>query len=91
MGNHLGETRDRRIAEFLEQTDVPASGLCEGAWLAIRDGSAPSEDLTAHGCSSAALDRSIELRTNDDLSCLMPVEGSFDAPLPPTNDIDPHL
>jgi dipeptidase E len=89
MGNHLGETRDRRIAEFLEQNDVPVLGLCEGAWLAVREGSA-----TVGGLNGARLfqrgARSIEPRTNDDLSYLMAVGGTFDAPLPPTGDIDPR-
>jgi dipeptidase E len=30
---HMGETRAQRIAEFLEENDVPVLGLREGAWL----------------------------------------------------------
>ena len=34
---HMGETRERRLAEFLEDNDVPVLGLREGAWLRVRD------------------------------------------------------
>jgi dipeptidase E len=36
---HMGETRAQRIAEFLEENDVPVLGLREGAWLRV-DGAA---------------------------------------------------
>jgi dipeptidase E len=32
---HMGETRDDRIREFLEENDVPVVGLREGAWLRV--------------------------------------------------------
>jgi dipeptidase E len=35
LDGHLGETRDQRIAEFLEDNDVPVLGLQEGAWLEV--------------------------------------------------------
>jgi dipeptidase E len=35
LGGHLGETRDLRIAEFLEDNDVPVLGLQEGSWLSV--------------------------------------------------------
>jgi dipeptidase E len=34
-GSHQGETRPRRIEEFLEENDVPVLGLREGAWLRV--------------------------------------------------------
>lgn len=33
---HMGETRELRIAEFLEENDVPVLGVREGAWLRRR-------------------------------------------------------
>lgn len=35
LDGHLGETRDQRIAEFLEHNDVPVLALQEGAWLEV--------------------------------------------------------
>jgi dipeptidase E len=32
---HQGETRSKRIEEFLEENDVPVLGLREGAWLRV--------------------------------------------------------
>ncbi len=32
---HRGETRPKRIEEFLEENDVPVLGLREGAWLRV--------------------------------------------------------
>ena len=34
---HMGETREDRIREFLEENDVAVVGLREGAWLRIED------------------------------------------------------
>jgi dipeptidase E len=35
---HMGETREDRIREFLEENDVPVIGLREGAWLRVNGG-----------------------------------------------------
>ena len=37
LGGHLGETRDRRVAEFLEDNDVPVLGLQGGSWLTVEE------------------------------------------------------
>jgi dipeptidase E len=32
---HMGETREERLREFLEENDVPVLGLREGAWIRV--------------------------------------------------------
>ena len=47
---HMGETRDERLEEFLEENDRPVLGLREGSWLRVRDGEA-----TVGGAASARI------------------------------------
>lgn len=35
---HKGETREQRLAEYLEENDVPVLGLREGSWLVVQNG-----------------------------------------------------
>ena len=44
---HMGETREQRLLEFLEENDVPVVGLREGTWLAVQDGGLRLEGAAA--------------------------------------------
>jgi dipeptidase E len=41
--SHMGETREERIREFLEENDVPVVGLREGSWIVADDAAARLE------------------------------------------------
>jgi dipeptidase E len=76
---HMGETRQRRIEEFLEENDVPVLGLREGAWLRRR-----GPVLRLEGHSGARLFRRgvvpRELEPGTDLAWLLDVPARFDRP-----------
>jgi dipeptidase E len=40
QSTHMGETREQRILEFLEENATPVIGLREGAWIRVEEGSA---------------------------------------------------
>ncbi len=44
--HHMGETREQRIVEFLEENDLPVVGLREGAMLRVEGDVAPRVELT---------------------------------------------
>jgi dipeptidase E len=74
---HMGETREQRIREFLEENDVVVIGLREGAWLR-RSG----ENLTLEGVAGARLfQRSRqpqEVEPGTDLAWMLALEPRFD-------------
>jgi dipeptidase E len=49
---HMGETREERIVQFLEENDTPVVGLREGAMLRIENG-----QTTLHGSTGARIFR----------------------------------
>jgi len=75
----VGETRELRLLQFLEENDVPVIGLREGSWLRIR-----GETAELRGGSGALLFRrgrdTETLRPGADVSHLMAVEPRFDSP-----------
>lgn len=36
--SHMGETREQRLREYLEENEVPVVGLREGAWIRVEEG-----------------------------------------------------
>lgn len=79
VSRHMGETRPQRIAEFLEENDVPVLGLREGCWVRVVDTKA-----TLGGISGARLFTRgrppSELSPGDDVSHLLAAEAKFDSP-----------
>ena len=76
---HMGETRERRLEEFLEENDVPVLGLREGAWLRRKGG-----QLHLGGRTGARLFRRgsepHEFGEGADLSWLLALPARFDEP-----------
>ncbi|GAA0521448.1 peptidase E [Saccharopolyspora subtropica] len=75
---HMGETREQRIVEFLEDNDVPVLGLREGAWLRVRRdhaelGGSTGARLFTRGAQAR------ELRPGNDVSFLLRTEPRYDA------------
>jgi dipeptidase E len=76
----VGETRAERIAEFLEENEVPVIGLREGSWLFVN-----GRRVELRGGARAVLFRRNqlpdELDPGSDLSFLMDVKPHFDMPV----------
>jgi dipeptidase E len=75
---HMGETREQRVTEFLEENDVAVLGLREGAWLRV------SADVARlGGTTGARLFRRgavpRELEPDADVSFLLDEAPEFDA------------
>lgn len=75
-----GETREVRLAEFLEENDVAVVGLREDSWLVVEEGG-----MQLRGPAGAVLlrrgHRARRLRPGQDLSALLRYPARFDAPL----------
>lgn len=80
---HMGETREMRIEEFLEENDVPVLGLREGSWLRRRE-----DELVLDGIIGARLfmrnTQPRELAPGTNLSWLLEVSSHFDRSMPMT-------
>lgn len=76
---HMGETREERLLQFLEDNDVPVLGMREGCWLrvsgrsAVLDGTHPAR-LFTRGSSPRELD------AGSDVSDLLRTRPRFDLP-----------
>jgi dipeptidase E len=72
-----GESREERLAEFVEENDVPVLGLREGTWLRVTGGQA-----SLGGVTSARLFRRgfepEELDAGSDVSWLLDLPATFD-------------
>ena len=66
---HMGETRETRLTEFLEENDCPVLGLREGAWLKVG-----GESLRLEGHTARLFQRErppVEYAAGSDLSWLL--------------------
>lgn len=73
-----GETRQRRIAEFLDENDVPVLGMPEGTWLRVSGAAADIGGVT--GCVLFRRGAAVqELPAGSDVSALLGVTAEFDA------------
>jgi dipeptidase E len=76
---HRGETREQRIAEFLEVNDVAVVGLREGCWLRRRGDSLELEGISGARLFQRGAEPS-EHAPGEDLSWLLDVTPRFDSP-----------
>jgi dipeptidase E len=82
---HRGETREQRLAEFLEVNDVPVLGLREGTWLSVEDGLAgiggAAVSTAAPGPAVVFTRGAPPREVGGDISDLLTVAARFDAPV----------
>lgn len=77
---HMGETRERRIEEFLEENDVPVLGMREGCWLRRNGDTLRLEGLVGARLFTRGVDAQ-ECAPGEDLSWLLNIKGRFDQPV----------
>ncbi|MFI0351262.1 dipeptidase PepE [Actinomadura sp. 9N407] len=75
---HMGETREQRITEFLEENDVPVLGMREGAWLRVSARAARLGGTTGARLFTRGTDPR-EIGPDADLSYLLDAAPEFDA------------
>ncbi|GAA2627396.1 dipeptidase PepE [Streptomyces axinellae] len=76
---HMGETREERLTQFLEENAVPVLGLREGTWLR-RDGDSLELGGVATGARLFTADAApAEYAPGADLSALLATRARFDS------------
>jgi dipeptidase E len=75
----LREARDRRLAEFLEENDVPVLGMCEGSWLRV-SGARAALGGTAGGRLFCRGRPPRDVQPGADLTPLISTQPRFDSP-----------
>ncbi|GAA4857303.1 dipeptidase PepE [Saccharopolyspora rosea] len=76
---HMGETREQRLAEFLEDNDVPVLGIREGSWLRVRGERADIGGTTGARLFTRGADAR-EISAGTDVTFLLDAEPKFDVP-----------
>ncbi|MCP2163620.1 dipeptidase PepE [Goodfellowiella coeruleoviolacea] len=76
---HMGETREERLVQFLEENDGPVLGMREGTWLVRAE-----DTLTLGGTAAGARlfrrgQEPAEIATGTDLSWLLDTRTRYDA------------
>jgi dipeptidase E len=81
---HRGETREQRLAEFLEVNDVPVLGLREGTWLTVEDDAAhiggTAVSSAAPGPAVLFVRGAAPREVSGDVSDLLTATPRFDVP-----------
>ena len=79
---HMGETRAQRLAQFLEENDVPVVGLREGTWLRREADRLTLGGIEAGGVVFRRGAQPSEIGPGHDLSALLREKPRFDTPAP---------
>nr|WP_246221006.1 dipeptidase PepE [Phytoactinopolyspora mesophila] len=77
--SHMGETREQRILQFLEENDVAVVGLREGTWLRREDGTLRLGGVEAGGRLFRRGAEPADLAPGADLSDLLEFAPRFDS------------
>lgn len=78
---HMGETRETRIREFLEENDVTVLGIREGTWLHVHDGRMALRGGRAGARLFRRGDEPVEYEAPSDLTGLLSHTPAFDRPI----------
>jgi dipeptidase E len=80
LDGQMRQARDSRLAEFLEENDVPVIGLCEGSWLQVSGmraalGGTAGARIFARGCAPR------DVQPGDDVTALLSTRPHYDSPV----------